>query len=177
MMTATKLGRRCGLSRSTVLYYESLGLLRRPARTEGNYRAYTDQDLLRLQQITTYRKVGLALSAVREVLGQPRGRAAAVLEQRLVEIDAEIETLRSHQQAIVRLLRHSRAFRRSDMITKEKWVSIMQAAGFSAADRERWHTEFERSAPAEHQEFLEFLHIPPDEIKLIREHSRAGKHA
>jgi hypothetical protein len=32
----------------------------------------------------------------------------------------------------------------------------------------RWHKEFERSAPEEHQEFLEFLHIPSDEIKSIR---------
>ena len=30
------------------------------------------------------------------------------------------------------------------------------------------HKEFERSAPDEHQEFLEFLHIPSDEIKSIR---------
>ena len=29
-----------------------------------------------------------------------------------------------------------------------------------------------RSAPAEHQEFLEFLHIVPAEIKTIREKSR-----
>jgi hypothetical protein len=40
----------------------------------------------------------------------------------------------------------------------------------------RWHREFEKSAPEEHQEFLEFLHIPADEIKAIREWSRTGKH-
>jgi hypothetical protein len=38
----------------------------------------------------------------------------------------------------------------------------------------RWHAEFERSAPAEHQEFLEFLHIPSGEIGKIREQSRRG---
>jgi hypothetical protein len=35
--------------------------------------------------------------------------------------------------------------------------------------------EFERSAPEDHQEFLEFLHIPADDIKRIREWSRKGK--
>ena len=49
------------------------------------------------------------------------------------------------------------------MITKEKWVSIMKTSGFSEADMRRWHAEFERSAPQEHQEFLEFLHIPAAE--------------
>lgn len=58
-----------------------------------------------------------------------------------------------------------------DMITKDKWVSIMRAAGFSDQDMRRWHAEFEKSAPEEHQEFLEFLHIPSDEIRVIREWS------
>ena len=60
------------------------------------------------------------------------------------------------------------------MITKEKWVSIMKASGFAEADMHRWHAEFERLAPEEHQEFLEFLHIPKEEIDGIREWSRKG---
>jgi hypothetical protein len=38
----------------------------------------------------------------------------------------------------------------------------------------RWHVEFERAAPAEHQEFLEFLHIPVAEIRTIRDWSARG---
>jgi hypothetical protein len=60
------------------------------------------------------------------------------------------------------------------MISKEKWVSIMQSCGFSEEQMHRWHAEFERSAPEEHQEFLEFLHIPAAEIKTIRNQSRAS---
>jgi len=37
----------------------------------------------------------------------------------------------------------------------------------------RLHTEFENNAPNEHQEFLEFLHIPAEESRSIREWSRA----
>jgi DNA-binding transcriptional MerR regulator len=177
MMTVSTLARRCGVSRSTLLYYESMGLLRRPPRTAGNYRAYAEKDLLRLQQIGVYRKVGLGLAAIREVLDRPGSNAAATLERRLVDIDAEIETLRGHQRAIVRLLQRSRAFRRREMITKDKWVAIMLASGFTEPDMHRWHREFEKSAPDEHQEFLEFLHIPADEITAIREWSRTGQHA
>ena len=63
------------------------------------------------------------------------------------------------------------------MITKEKWISIMKASGFSEADMHRWHMEFERSAPEEHQEFLAFLHIPSEEIRAIRERSRKARRA
>lgn len=58
------------------------------------------------------------------------------------------------------------------MVTKQKWVEVMRAAGFTEADMQRWHAQFEQSAPDEHQEFLDFLHIPADEVKMIRENSR-----
>jgi len=177
MMTVTALARRCGLSRSTLLYYESRGLLRRPPRTSGNYRAYAEQDLLRVQQIGLYRNMGLAVAEIRAVLDRPGGGAAAVLERRLTDIDAEIGSLRGHQRAIVRLLGRSRSFRRNQMMTKDRWVGIMRAAGFSEDDMDRWHHEFEKSAPSEHQEFLEFLHINNDEISKIRDWSRKGSRA
>jgi hypothetical protein len=60
------------------------------------------------------------------------------------------------------------------MITKQKWVAIMKACGLSDEQMHRWHAEFERSAPEEHEEFLKFLHIPAAEIKSIREQSLKG---
>jgi hypothetical protein len=105
-------------------------------------------------------------------LGRSGTQAGAVLRRRLVEIDAEIGRLRGHQRAIARLLPRAGALGRRDVITKDKWVEIMRKAGFSETDMHRWHAEFERSAPAEHQEFLEFLRIPAAEIKSIRDFSR-----
>jgi DNA-binding transcriptional MerR regulator len=171
MLTVTRLARRCGLSRSTVLYYESIGLLKASGRTPGNYRQYGEKDLERLRQICAYRHVGLSLADIRSVLGAATSDAASVLKRRLLELDAEIETLRGHQRAILRLLDH-KGLRRNQMITKDKWVAIMKGCGFSEAQMRAWHVEFERSAPDEHQEFLEFLHIPADEIRKIRAGSK-----
>ena len=174
-MTVTALGRHCGVSRSTLLHYESLGLLRRPPRTAGNYRAYGQQDVVRVRQIGVYRKVGIGLRAIRSLVERPGSEAAGVLQRRLGEIEAEIELLRGHQRAILRLLQQSHSFRRHQVITKDQFVGIMRAAGFSEDDMQRWHREFEKAAPAEHQEFLEFLHIPAEEIARIREWSRKGQ--
>jgi DNA-binding transcriptional MerR regulator len=180
MLTVTKLARRCGVSRTALLYYESIGLMTPPARTVGNYRCYSEADAERLKAIRAYRNAGLSLEDIRAILKATgrRGRAAApnasgVLKRRLVELDAEIEALRAHQHTILQLL-GSRALGKAEMITKEKWVSIMRSCGFTEEQMSRWHAEFERSAPKEHQEFLEFLHIQPAEIKTIREKSRTG---
>ncbi len=171
MLTVSKLARCCGLSRSTILYYERRGLLRRAPRSPGNYRSYSDADLARLQQIRAYRDAGLKLADVRVLLDE-RSNQAAVLKRRLLELDREIVALREHQQAILRLVRARGANWRKDVMTKEKWVSILRAAGFTEADMHRWHQQFEKSAPEEHQEFLQYLKIPPEEIRHIREQSR-----
>ena len=171
-LTVTNLARACRLSRSTLLYYESIGLLPRPRRTEGNYRAYTPKDVERLRQICVYRDAGVPLADIRALLDGPRDDAAAVLRRRLVELGAGIERLRGQQRSIARLLTSAHKLRSIPMVTKEKWVAIMKAAGFSEDDMRRWHAEFEKGAPDEHQEFLEFLHIPPDELRRIRAWSR-----
>ena len=174
MLTVTKLARRCGVSRTALLYYESIGLMPPPQRSGGNYRCYSEPDAERLSMIRAYRNAGLTLDDIRAILKTRSlrgGDASQVLKRRLVELDAQISALRAHQQAILRLL-GNKALRKAEMITKDKWVSIMKSSGFSKEQMHRWHAEFERSAPEEHQEFLEFLHIPAAEIKTIRENSR-----
>jgi DNA-binding transcriptional MerR regulator len=170
MLTVSRLAKSCNLSRSTVLYYESIGLLTRPRRSEGNYRVYSTRDLDRLRQICSYRNTGLTLSDIRSLLDAPRNDASGVLRRRLAEIGQAIERMREHQRAIARLL-NTAEMRKDRMITKEKWTSIMSSAGFTKEDMQRWHAEFEKTAPQEHQEFLEFLHIPAAEIRAIREQS------
>jgi DNA-binding transcriptional MerR regulator len=172
MLTVTQLARQCGLSRSTVLYYESVGLLKAPSRTRAAYRSYAEKDLETLRQICVYRGAGLRLEDIRAILSQPQTDASVILRRRFEELNHEIELVRGHQRVIARLLQNTTLAGRAKMVTKEKWVQIMQAAGFSSDQMQRWHAEFEKSAPEEHQEFLEFLHIPAEEIESIREWSR-----
>lgn len=175
MLTVTRLATSCGLSRSTVLYYESIGLLRASARSPANYRRYTEKDAARLRQICVYRDAGLKLADIRALLDRPDSDPASVLKRRLVELNQEIERLRDHQKAILRLLQIKSSIWRTKAMTKDKWVSIMKATGFTEADMHRWHREFEKTAPADHQEFLEFLHIAKDDIEKIREWSRKAE--
>jgi MerR family transcriptional regulator, thiopeptide resistance regulator len=172
MWTVSQLAQRCGLSRSTLWYYESIGLLKPASRTPANYRRYGERDLARLEQICVYRNAGLKLADIRRVLDRPGNDAVVVLKRRLVELDAEIEGLRKHQRSILQLLKKTTSLGRNMAMTKEKWTAIMRSAGFSDEDMWRWHGEFERSAGEEHQKFLEYLHITEGEIQALRERSQ-----
>ena len=172
-LSVTQLARSCNLARSTVLYYEKAGLLKPPRRTAAQYRVYGEKDAERLRLICSYRDAGLALTDIRRILEGPRNGAAEVLRRRLGEMSAEIERMREHQRAIARLLMATDQFRRIPMVTKEKFTAVLRASGLSDEDMRRLHTEFEKNAPNEHQEFLEFLHIPAAEIEAIRAWSAA----
>ena len=44
--SVSRLGRRYGLSRSTLLYYDRIGLLSASARSAAGYRVYGERDVL-----------------------------------------------------------------------------------------------------------------------------------
>jgi MerR family transcriptional regulator, thiopeptide resistance regulator len=75
--------RLSGVSVRTLHHYDAIGLLVPSNRTDAGYRLYTDDDLLRLQQILIGRALGLSLEEIRKSLDDPRfDRRAALIEQK-----------------------------------------------------------------------------------------------
>lgn len=173
MLTISQLARRFGLSRSTLLYYDSIGLLSPSLRSRANYRLYSQADVERMELIDLYRQAGLALKDIARVLGSDQG-AAGILGERLRSLGEEIRALRRQQQMIVDLLRDEAALRQARSLDKQRWVAILRATGLDDDDMCRWHVEFERLSPAAHQDFLEALGLDDAEIARIRDGSRTG---
>ncbi|MDR3763241.1 MAG: MerR family transcriptional regulator [Acidobacteriota bacterium] len=171
-LTVSQMSRLCGLSRTTLLYYESIGLLKPAGRSRGNYRRYTASQVERLKAICAYRDAGLRPADIRQLLEERSNKASAVLKRRLVELDEEMARLHEHQTAILRLLAAEDGSWRTAKMTKEKWVEIMHAAGMTEEQMRQWHKQFEQQAPDEHQQFLEYLQIAAPEVSKIRTWSR-----
>lgn len=68
-----ELSRRTGVNVETVRYYEKIGLLPRPPRTEGGHRSYQDDHLKRLVFIRRSRKLGFSVDEIRNLLGLVAG--------------------------------------------------------------------------------------------------------
>ena len=173
-MTISQLARKHGLSRSTLLYYDRIGLLRPRGRLGNDYRRYADEDDRRLRQIRLYRETGLPLAEIRRILGQPKKDLAAALERQLYEVLAQMEALRGRQRVIVELLKHRRLLEQVRNMDRDKLVKLLRDSGFTDEDLARWHRDFERTDPQYHQRFLEFLGLPPDAIRSVRERAREG---
>ncbi len=174
MYTIGRLARQFDLSRSTLLYYDRIGLLRPSSRTRANYRLYTAADRQKLERICTYRRTGMGLQDIARILSAAhKGTATRLLEKQLHALDAQIAQLRRQQQRILQLLQSGRLSAAGRSLNREKWVALLRASGMSEADMMHWHVQFEHLFPDDHQAFLDSLGIPANEIAQIREASRS----
>lgn len=67
-MKIGELARVTGTKAETIRYYERVGLLPKPGRTEGNYREYGPRDLDRLNFIRHARGLGFQIADIRSLL-------------------------------------------------------------------------------------------------------------
>ena len=104
------LARQAGTNVETVRYYERIGLLPKPDRTDGNYRDYSEVDLTRLAFIRHARGLGFELVVVRALIDladQPQRDCAEVdqiTSTHLHAVDAKIAQLQSLQAELRRML-------------------------------------------------------------------------
>src|ERR1035437_9276386 len=154
-MTIGLLAKRFGLSRSTLLYYDRIGILRASGRSEAGYRRYTERDASKLARICLYRQTGLSLERIGKLQGREdsHGATAAALEEQLRRIAEQMGDLRRRQQLIVRLLDKPKLLEEQSPMNRVRWTRLLRAAGVSEAALDQWHADFEISEPVEHQRF------------------------
>jgi Cu(I)-responsive transcriptional regulator len=98
-LTIGRLASATGVNVETIRYYERSGLIAPPARTEGNYRSYRDDDVSRLRFIRRTRDLGFSLDQVRALLSiagerdRDCGTVDAIAADHLAEVDRKIADL------------------------------------------------------------------------------------
>jgi Cu(I)-responsive transcriptional regulator len=104
------LAKRTGTKVETIRYYERIGLLPEPGRTEGNYRAYDNGHLGRLSFIRRARDLGFSLDQVRELLGlaDQRDRSCEAVDmiagQHLAEVERKLADLSALRDELADLI-------------------------------------------------------------------------
>lgn len=94
----------------TIRYYERVGLLPRPRRTEGGYRLYDGSDVKRLAFIRRSRELGFGLDEIRALLklaDERPGTCAEVKalgERHLGDVEAKLADLRKMQRVLKELV-------------------------------------------------------------------------
>ncbi|RWA75267.1 MAG: MerR family transcriptional regulator [Mesorhizobium sp.] len=102
--------RRSGVKIPTIRYYEQIGLLPSPDRTENQRRVYAEADLSRLAFIRHARELGFDVEAIRTLIAlqdDPHQSCAAADETaraRLAEVDRRITSLQALRKELLRMI-------------------------------------------------------------------------
>jgi DNA-binding transcriptional MerR regulator len=105
-----ELSRQTGVKVPTIRYYESVGLLPPPVRTESNRRLYGPASVKRLRFIRHARELGFEVDAIRQLLDlsdQPEHSCAAadaIARRHLAEINSRIKRLGALKREVQRMI-------------------------------------------------------------------------
>jgi Cu(I)-responsive transcriptional regulator len=112
-----ELAKRTRVKVPTIRYYEQIGLVPAPPRTQGKQRRYGGSEVSRLNFIRHARELGFEVGAIRELLdlsAQPERSCAdadRIARHHMIEVDrriAQLKALRAELQHMVDECSHDR---------------------------------------------------------------------
>lgn len=109
MFSIGEMSRRTGVKVPTIRYYEGMGLLAAPERTEGNQRRYARADLERLGFIRHARDLGFSIEAISALIalqGHPDRschQANDIAHAQLADVRQRITRLRALEAELSRI--------------------------------------------------------------------------
>ncbi|MFN3198143.1 MAG: MerR family transcriptional regulator [Bradymonadia bacterium] len=116
-MTIGELARRVGKTPRALRLYEQMGLIKPSSRSDGGFRYYGDEALLRLRWIIRLVGLGMPLHEVKQLLddvqtaddgGGAMLTVSEVYTRKLSEVEAQIARLTSLRAALVEALEFAR---------------------------------------------------------------------
>ena len=108
-LTIGKLSKATAVNVETIRYYERIGLLSAPSRTESGYRTFSERDAARLRFIKRGRELGFSLDEIRTLIeladqpGQSCTDVDRLVRSHLVEVRQRIADLQRLEAELQRL--------------------------------------------------------------------------
>jgi len=106
MVTIGGLSKQTGCHIETIRYYERIGILSKPPRSEGGHRLYEREQIKRLVFIRRSRELGFSLDEIRALLGLVDGKrytcqeVKMVTDRHLEDVGRKISDLRKLQKTL-----------------------------------------------------------------------------
>ena len=91
MFTVSQIAKITGVSRRTLRYYDSIGLLSPSSLTEAGYRLYDEKRLDRLRSILLYRELKFSLEDIKRILDSPDFDRDKALNEQIEMLKASLQ--------------------------------------------------------------------------------------
>ncbi len=153
-----------GVSVRTLHHYDQIGLLAPSGHSDGGYRLYSEEELLRLQQILTLRYLGYGLASIGALLKRPDFQVLASLRVQRGVLRDRISELERIDAALQDLIGQRVETGRWD------WDLVAGASAAVQGSLQRGVTMESYYTPEQMRQFEELRQqVPPEEIRAVEE--------
>lgn len=134
-MRISEFAKRAGVTVKTLLHYDRIGLLQPSAKTEAGYRIYSDEDFIKLQQITTLKFVGLPLEEIKQLLSE-RGQDIESLIN--VQTKALDEKKKQIEKVITALNKAQKRIQSNSFLDVQQLIDIIRITNMEVGAKQRF---------------------------------------
>lgn len=110
-MRISEVARQFNLNTQTIYFYERIGLIPEPMRTQAGYRVFDEADIERLSLIERAKGLGLTLDEIKQILELKAGKELTCAEvhrrlhSKLQDIENKIKQLQALREELMPLVK------------------------------------------------------------------------
>lgn len=137
-MKIGEFAKRSGVTVKTLLHYDKIGLLKPSEKTESGYRIYCEEDLLKLQQITTLKFIGLSLSEIGHILHE----SGENLESMISIQRKALEEKKKHIDSVIEVFNKAKnTAKKNGFLDANNLIDIIKITSIESVVREQYKSD------------------------------------
>lgn len=130
--------KKSGVTVKTLLHYDKIGLLKPSEKTDSGYRIYCEEDLLKLQQITTLKFIGLSLNEISHILHE----SGENLENMISIQKKALEEKKKHIDAVIDVFNKAQnTAKKNGFLDANNLIDIIKVTNMESRVREQYKTD------------------------------------
>ncbi|KEK24613.1 MerR family transcriptional regulator [Bacillus gaemokensis] len=173
MYSIGEISKETNVTTRTLRYYDEVGLLKPSYIADSGYRYYSQDDVMKLQQITTFKKLGFKLSEIKEVLKEEgisrEERWKHALKTEIQTIQSEVKRLQDLEKLLYTTF-HSIELT-GELRTEDLMLFIKSVQGMEQREtfRKKYFTEEEQKVVKNLPTFEEEDERTKEWLQVLRE--------
>ncbi len=137
-MKIGEFAKKSGVTVKTLLHYDKIGLLKPSEKTDSGYRIYCEEDLLKLQQITTLKFIGLSLNEISHILHE----SGENLESMISIQKKALEEKKKHIEAVIDVFNKAQnTAKKKGFLDANNLIDIIKVTNMESRVREQYKSD------------------------------------
>ncbi|MBW8012929.1 MAG: MerR family transcriptional regulator [Chloroflexi bacterium] len=132
-LTVKQLADLASVSTRTLHYYDEIGILKPSSVSENGYRQYSDEAIVRLQQILFFRELDFSLKEIKKIIDQPEFDTLEALHTHKIALQQRVDRLDQLINTVDKTILHMKG--KTEMEQEEFYE------GFSEAKQAKYEKE------------------------------------